>query len=438
MKINLGCGGVYKKNHLNVDAFDSLIADKIMDATDLKLQDNSVDEIMASQIIEHLGITGSIYALSECHRVLKPKGKLIIETPDIRSSFERYLKGDRETRKNILPWIYGVDMPGMQHRFCFPDDLLELILKDNGFVNIEKKFFEYDEDQPVLKIVCKKTQARQAFQIAGHARKKLLKKKLVDIDNQIPAMEIEESIKKFVVKINEFLNSQKEEILEEMTIEGALHSSEITRVFLEELINQKVCSKDSLDRHLKALNFITKSNFSDILISILKEQHNFVGEQEKLFERTCSIGRKIIKDLLISPEKNRKKILDDFLKRRKNINDHEKISFFSEKLIMLRANCLFQKGVKEFNLLNYKKATEQFENSADLYRDQILTYWNLGRLYFLQGNRASGILNYKNALKLPNVINYDNKNGIKKAIEKEMRNQPLESIGEPLVSLYDI
>ena len=89
MKLNLGCGGNYKKGYLNVDAFDDTVADEIMSATNLKIEDNKVDEIIADQLIEHLGIVGSIYSLSECFRVLKPGGKLIIETPDLQKTFER-------------------------------------------------------------------------------------------------------------------------------------------------------------------------------------------------------------------------------------------------------------------------------------------------------------------------------------------------------------
>ena len=138
MKINLGCGGVYKKNYVNIDAYDQTVADEKMSAHDLKIDDSSVNEIIASQLIEHLGIIGSIYTFSECFRVLKPKGKLILETPDLKKSFNDFLTGDREARKNLLPWIYGVDMPGMQHRFCYPDDLLEETLQKIGFVNIKK------------------------------------------------------------------------------------------------------------------------------------------------------------------------------------------------------------------------------------------------------------------------------------------------------------
>lgn len=438
MKLNLGCGGNYKKKFLNVDAFDSSIADKIMTATDLKLEDNSVEEIVASQLIEHLGIVGSIYSLSECFRVLKPGGKLIIETPDIRTSFEEYLEGGRETRKNILPWIYGVDMPGMLHRFCFPDDLLEEILRDIGFVDIEKKFFEFDEHQPTLRIVCKKTQEYQPFQIISNFRKKLLKKKLIDLNDQISTLEKEELIKIFVDKIDEFLNNQKKENLDEITIEGALHSPEITYVFLEEIINHKVCSRKILDTHFKILKNLIELRFSDILVNNLEQLPGFVGRQEVLFSTSHDFGRKTVKNLLMYSKEKRKAAIDELSKMSKNISSNERIGFFSEKLVMLRANRLFQKGVKEFNLSNYEIATRYFKDSMGLYRDQILTYWNLGRLYVLQNDIKRGISNYKNALKLLRIISYKNETDIRTAIEKEVKDRSLESIKEPLLSLYNI
>ena len=128
MKLNLGCGGEYKEGYINIDAFNSTVADELMSATALKFADNSIEIIEARQLIEHLGFIESIYALAECFRVLEPNGILIIETPDIMNSFKKYVEGDDEMRKNILPWIYGLETPGMQHKFCFPDVLLEKFL----------------------------------------------------------------------------------------------------------------------------------------------------------------------------------------------------------------------------------------------------------------------------------------------------------------------
>ena len=436
MKINLGCGGIHKSGYLNVDAFDETIADEIMSAVDLNLEENSVDEVLISQVIEHLGIGQSLYALSECFRVLKPQGKLIIETPDIRRSFQKYLKGNRETRKNIFPWIYGVDMPGMQHRFCFPDDLLEEILRDNGFVDIKKEFVEFDEYQPILRIVCRKTSDYQSFQIISKFRKKLLKKSLIDLDDQIPTLEKEELINFFTKKIDGFLNTKKEDIIDEITIEGAVRSPKMTYEFLEELVQQKVRSSKILEHHIKTLSLLIKLHFMDILVNRLKELPGFIGEQEKLLASVENFGKNKVKQLLSYSENMRKAAINDLSTMSKTITSSVNIDFFSEKLIMLQANRLFQKGAKEFNLSSYKMAIKYFENSANLYRDQILTYWNLGRLYVLQNNREMGMSHYKNALKLLKIIYYKNKISIKNTIEKEIKEPSLKKIKNPVYSTY--
>jgi predicted SAM-dependent methyltransferase len=429
MKLNLGCGGNYKRNFFNVDAFDSSIADKIMDAADLKLEDNSVEEILASQLIEHLGIAGSIYALSECFRVLRPNGKLIIETPDIRASFEKYLKGNRETRKNILPWIYGVDMPGMQHRFCFPKDLLEEILEKCGFVNIKKEYLEFDEYQPILKMMCQKPKHHRLFQVITTFRKQLTKKKLVDLDNQIPTLEKEKLIEFFIIKIKHFVESNDNKIIEELAMEGAICSPKITSIFLQEMVKQNIISKQLCENYFDILKQLNELEFPNVLLNNLIQQSNFVGKQEELFDAVCDFGRKNIKKLLFGSEREKNLVIDGLSKNLK------KIDFFSQKLIMLKAYRLFQEGVKEFNICNYKEAVNKFKDSANLYRDQILTYWNLGRLLMLQGNVKEAIYNYKNALGLLKVIDYKNKTLIKKLIKQELDGCFPEGYREPVVSV---
>ena len=83
MRINLGCGLIYKKGFVNVDGFDSTVADLLMSAFNLDLDDNIADVIESSQVLEHLGAVKSLYALSECFRVLKPEGTLLIESKKI-------------------------------------------------------------------------------------------------------------------------------------------------------------------------------------------------------------------------------------------------------------------------------------------------------------------------------------------------------------------
>jgi hypothetical protein len=157
MKLNIGCGKTYRDGFINIDAFDQTVADRIMPADNLKFPSNSIDEIEACQLIEHLGVSNTIYALAEWFRVLEPNGKLLLETPDLITSFKRFIGGNRETRKAVISWIYGLETLGMSHKFCFPDELIVELLEKNGFVEIKKSYSNtlgIDLGSKVIATVC--------------------------------------------------------------------------------------------------------------------------------------------------------------------------------------------------------------------------------------------------------------------------------------------
>tara|TARA_R110001592_G_scaffold304082_1_gene576449 strand:+ start:378 stop:1004 length:627 start_codon:yes stop_codon:yes gene_type:complete len=55
------------------------------------LEDNHVDRIVVSNVLEHLPNRECLYAvLAECYRVLKPGGKIIVMQPNIRVVKERF------------------------------------------------------------------------------------------------------------------------------------------------------------------------------------------------------------------------------------------------------------------------------------------------------------------------------------------------------------
>jgi SAM-dependent methyltransferase len=84
MKINLGCGRQRKNGYHGVDLVQYVdkkgneMVDTILDIEKQFLPDanNSVEEILADNVLEHLG-DGFIHALNECHRVLKTDGRLV-------------------------------------------------------------------------------------------------------------------------------------------------------------------------------------------------------------------------------------------------------------------------------------------------------------------------------------------------------------------------
>ena len=108
IKLNIGSGGVEFPGYISVDKID-LRAQLIMDACDLDkhFEENSVEEILASHLFEHINPYQSLDLLKTWLKVLKPNGKLIMEVPNIEEMCKDFVTANKEERYGILNVIYG-------------------------------------------------------------------------------------------------------------------------------------------------------------------------------------------------------------------------------------------------------------------------------------------------------------------------------------------
>lgn len=125
VKLHLGCGDQILAGYTNCDLYSDK-ADRKIDCSRLPdYNDNSVDEIYACHLIEHFDFKEGQEVLKEWHRVLKPGGKLILETPDFLASCRRFVEGTEEQRVQLYghffawPW-----QPGQCHKFLYTETQL--------------------------------------------------------------------------------------------------------------------------------------------------------------------------------------------------------------------------------------------------------------------------------------------------------------------------
>jgi predicted SAM-dependent methyltransferase len=108
IKLNIGCGGRPLKGYINVDMdtleeirdrypqqfFDDDIRVEQYDIFNLPFEDNSVDEIRAEGLIEHLPFIDEPRFFFEVARALKSGGTLYVSTVDFEAAVKQWLDAE--------------------------------------------------------------------------------------------------------------------------------------------------------------------------------------------------------------------------------------------------------------------------------------------------------------------------------------------------------
>ena len=153
LRINVGCGTVSLPGYVNIDLHVQT-ADLIADAHALPFEDNSVDEVYSSHLLEHF--SGSqqnfevLTVLQEWFRVLKPGGVIKVNVPNLEWCLKHWLMQNTEEDRWRFPldMIFGMQTnPGEYHKTGFDEKHLRCFLRKAGFHHIEIKDIWSHEQQ---------------------------------------------------------------------------------------------------------------------------------------------------------------------------------------------------------------------------------------------------------------------------------------------------
>lgn len=149
LRLNLGGAGEGNNDakipgFLTVDLREVPDTDIVSNVRDLRMfKDGTVDEIYASNVLEHFPHTDTVDVLKEWRRVLKKGGLLRVSVPDFDASVRVYLKN------GLLPWVQYLIWGDQKHElnfhyinFTWP--LLAQCLAKAGFQDAKRvDFFPY-------------------------------------------------------------------------------------------------------------------------------------------------------------------------------------------------------------------------------------------------------------------------------------------------------
>lgn len=130
LRLNLGSGDRAIDGYKSVDR---IYGEEVYP---LAYADNSVDEILASHVLEHFSHREREAVVREWVRVLKPGGRIRIAVPDLRWWAENYLKGDPLALEMFL---YGAQVDENDyHKAGFDEAGLRKLLWRCGLLGLQK------------------------------------------------------------------------------------------------------------------------------------------------------------------------------------------------------------------------------------------------------------------------------------------------------------
>ncbi len=354
-KLNLGCGDDYRPGYINTDKFGEVL-DLKADALNIPFEPDCLDEIYASQLIEHFDYIHCKYLLSEWFVTLKPGGKLIIETPDLKRSYKKLTSADKDELGKRYQWMYGIDSTGMQHKIGFTYNILKDLLGEIGFVDITKKRQRTHRYEPGMRVECKKPLKNKFYQKFALFRARIFSKLEFDSYLLIP-------IEEWIEEIRKDLKDKKidmKEIISKSTICNPTIPLVLIGTFAryqdKELIS-RLKDLDDENIHKKIFNLWIASKKT---LNVKKDYESFIQRQKEA-----------IKGYLES---------DEDLKYLNRLDEYD-IDIFDLKIILSEAKKEFNKGVRDFVGGKYERAMNHFVTSAKMNYSNPLTHWNLARLY---------------------------------------------------------
>jgi len=168
-RLQLGAGSNLHEGWLNTDVVDFKRKNEVvyLDARQhFPLPDNSFDAVFTEHMIEHLTYADGLACLRECHRVLRPGGRVRIATPSLSRLVALYEEQQSELQQRYVRWATdsfvehaSAYLPGFVvnnffrnwgHEFIYDEDTLRHALEAAGFVDVEKYVVGESEDPALV------------------------------------------------------------------------------------------------------------------------------------------------------------------------------------------------------------------------------------------------------------------------------------------------
>lgn len=186
-KLHLGCGENYLKGYLNIDFPQThhpvqrqTKPDLQTDLTTLSYPEDSIAEIRLHHVFEHFDRPTALRLLIDWYLWLREGGRLVIETPDFKSSIQTFLQSDSPKQAKILRHLFGSHEAGWAtHKDAWYAAKFKLYLTRLGFAKISIKRSKWQSTENITVTAVKRRPLKTREQLM-EAAEDLLRMSLID------------------------------------------------------------------------------------------------------------------------------------------------------------------------------------------------------------------------------------------------------------------
>jgi predicted SAM-dependent methyltransferase len=431
LRLHLGCGLVHRPGWINIDRYALDAADIQADAILLPFPDRSVKAIEARQLIEHLGYVGALYGFYEWVRVLAPGGTLLIETPDQTATL-RVATADGNGDP-VLPWLFGTEQRGQDHRYLFTADELTRLATQAGFEGIVVENLAARSERPTLRLTACRSVDELTTRFAATLRRAFLTSAIVNPSDTPQYLAALEAI---CEQASELLRDSTAEALAQLVSLSARYSPHVTACILRALPDPSAWPAADLAQTRRLATDLEGERFPARLACRWRALPKLPGTADAawaLLEREIS--------LYLTARLHPNEGLDDaraaFEAATVDLADSDlTVSFFCREALTDLARRLTAQGVRAFARNDPDGAAPAFEAALGYDPDLLWPRWNLARLHLRQGRRLDALAQYE-------ALQSNLPAGLRPAFERELdavtgRADSLEPFITPLADLSDL
>lgn len=170
LNLQIGCAQHIIPDWLNTDVKPIFKGAIYLDASKkFPLPNNTFNYVFSEHTIEHLGYQEGTGMIKECFRILKPGGRIRMATPDLQKILEIDANAAKSpTQEKYIRWItdnfinsdhvyleslvVNNAFTNWGHNFIYDEKTLTKILKDTGFVKIERQCVGKSKDENLVNL----------------------------------------------------------------------------------------------------------------------------------------------------------------------------------------------------------------------------------------------------------------------------------------------